>query len=59
MIIKWKGPAQHLDRVLVKPGDEIDTAELGIPEAAAKVWIRDGDAEEVKKPRAAAMKSNP
>jgi hypothetical protein len=41
--------AQHLDRVLVKPGDVIDTAELGIPEEAAAVWIRDGDAEEVKK----------
>lgn len=49
MIIKWRGTAQHLDRVLVKPGDVIDTAELGIPDEAAKVWVRDGDAEEVKK----------
>jgi len=53
MVIKWKGPAQHLDRVLVNPGDVIDTAELGIPDAAAKVWIRDGDAEEVKHRKAA------
>jgi hypothetical protein len=53
MVIKWKGPAQHLDRVLAKPGDVIDTAELGIPDEAAKVWIRDGDAAEVKHNRAA------
>ena len=53
MVIKWKGPAQHLDRVLVKPGDVIDTAELGIPDEAAKVWIRDGDAAEVKQNKAA------
>jgi hypothetical protein len=48
MIIKWKGPAQHMDQGLVKPGDVIDA-----PDDVAKVWIRDGDAEEVKKPRAA------
>ena len=53
MVIKWKGPAQHLDRALAKPGDVIDTAELGIPDAAAKVWIRDGDAVEVKQRKAA------
>ena len=53
MVIKWKGPAQHLDRVLVKPGDVIDTAEFGIPDEAAKVWIRDGDAAEVKQNKAA------
>ncbi len=48
MMIKWKGPAQHLDRITVKPGDVVDTAALGIPDEAAKVWIRDGDAEEAK-----------
>ena len=53
MVIKWKGPAQHLDRTLVKPGDVIDAAELGIPDAVAKVWIRDGDAVEVKQRKAA------
>jgi len=37
----------------VNPGDVIDTAELGIPDAAAKVWIRDGDAAEVKQRKAA------
>jgi hypothetical protein len=49
MVIKWKGPAQHLDRVLVKPGDVVDTDALGIPDDAAAIWVRDGDAEEVKK----------
>lgn len=53
MVIKWKGPAQHLDRGIARPGDVIDTAERGIPDEAAKVWIRDGDAEEVKKTKAA------
>jgi hypothetical protein len=53
MVIKWKGPAQHTDKGLVRPGEVIDTAERGLPDEAAKVWIRDGDAEEVKHNRAA------
>jgi len=56
MIIKWKGPAQHADRRLLSPGDVVDTEELGVTEAAAKVWIRDGDAEEAK-PKKAAKKN--
>lgn len=48
MVITWKGLAQHTDRGLIRPGDVVDTAERGIPEEAVKVWIRDGDAVEVK-----------
>ena len=48
MVIKWKGPAQHTDRGLVKPGDVIE-----VPDEIAAVWVRDGDAEEVKNPKAA------
>jgi len=53
MVIKWKGPAQHTDKGLVRPGDVIDTAERGIPDEAAKVWIRDGAAVEIKQRKAA------
>jgi len=48
MVITWKGSATHTDRGLVRPGDVIDTAERGFPGEAVKVWIRDGDAVEVK-----------
>lgn len=48
MVIKWQGPAQHTDVGLVSPGDTIDTAERGIPEEVAAVWVRDGMAVEVK-----------
>jgi hypothetical protein len=56
MIIKWKGPAQHTDQGLVSPGDVVDTAERGIPDDVAAVWVRDGDAEEMK-PKKAAKKN--
>lgn len=58
MVIKWQGPAQHTDVGLISPGDTIDTAERGIPEEVAAVWVRDGVAVEVKAKKQAAQAKN-
>jgi hypothetical protein len=67
MVIKWNGSAQHTDWGLVRPGDVIDTAALGIPDSTVGPWIRDGYAVEVKqepepepeaRPRTAKKKAN-
>jgi len=53
MVINWKGAAQHTDWGLISPQDVINTAERGIPDEVVKVWVRDGDAEEVKQKKTA------